>query len=464
VIRLSIACILVSVSLVFLPALTNGVTITNTHIAPTPTLQLRAKNVIVMISDGCGYNHVQATSMYQYGATGTQAYDEFPVRLAMTTYSSEGRGYEPSLAWRDFGYVLSGATDSAAAATTISSGTKTYDEAVGVDVDRQPLQHIMEYAEAQGKATGVITSVPLSHATPAGFVAHNISRWNYEGIAQEMLLVSAVDVIMGAGHPYYDGDGQPIASPTYRYVGGENTWNRVVAGTAGEDADGDGTFDAWTLIETKDQFRSMASGETPRRVCGIAQVGSTLQQARRGNGWAEPYAIPLNQSVPDLAEMTRAGLNVLDNDPDGLVLMVEGGAVDWASHANQTGRMIEEQIDFNRAVEAVVAWVETSSNWCDTLLIVTADHETGYLMGPGSNPQWKPLIGHGVGAMPDLEWHSRDHTNQLVPFYAKGGPATAFGQAATLSDAVRGFYIDNSNIAPIILQWLDTRTGESCVQ
>ncbi len=460
-IRVSLACILVITSLVFLPILTGlG---TAPPVTPVPTPQPRAKNVIVMICDGCGYNHVQATSLYQYGSPGTQVYDRFPVQLAMSTFSSEGQGYDPRLAWRSFDYVLGYATDSAAAATAISSGAKTYSGAIGVDVAKQPLQHAMGYAEALGKATGVVTTVPLSHATPAGFVAHNISRWNYEAIAGEMLLDSPIDVVMGAGHPFYDDDGQPTASPVYRYVGSEDIWAHLVAGTAGADADGDGISDSWVLIETRDQFKDLAFGETPQRVCGIAQVAKTLQQSRAGDRWAEPYAVPLNDRVPTLAEMTNAALNVLDNDPDGLFLMVEGGAVDWASHNNQAGRMIEEQIDFNRAVEGVVTWVEETSNWCDTLLIVTSDHETGYLTGPGSNPNWKPLVSQGAGTVPWLEWHSRSHTNQLVPLYIKGGPATTFEQLATRRDTIRGPYLDNSELSPTVVQWLNTRTGDGCV-
>ena len=108
------------------------------------------------------------------------------------------------------------------------------------------------------------------------------------------------------------------------------------------------------------------SGPTPSRVCGVAQVYQTLQQDRAGDPTADPYVVPLIQTVPTLEEMTKAALNILDDDPDGFVLMVEGGAVDWASHANQDGRMIEEEIDFNKAVEAVVDWVQANSNWGET--------------------------------------------------------------------------------------------------
>ena len=99
---------------------------------------------------------------------------------------------------------------------------------------------------------------------------------------------------------------------------------------------------------------------------------------------AEPFAAPLNRNVPTLATMSKAAINCLDNNPKGFYLMIEGGAVDWANHANQPDRMIEEQIDFVEAVEAVVAWIESHGGWDETLLILTADHECGLLWGPNS--------------------------------------------------------------------------------
>ena len=103
---------------------------------------------------------------------------------------------------------------------------------------------------------------------------------------------------------------------------------------------------------------------------------------RGGDRAAGPFVVPYTSSVPDLATMTRGALNVLDDDPDGLFLMVEGGAVDHAAHVGQSGRLIEEELAFDDAVDAVVAWVEARSSWSETLVIVTGDHETGYRWGP----------------------------------------------------------------------------------
>ncbi len=413
-----------------------------------------AKNVIIMISDGWGYNQIKATNYYEFGKEMTQSYEKFPVRYAMSTYSVGS--YDPAKAWSDFNYVRNAATDSAAAGTAMSTGFKTYDAAIGVDMNGNPLRHIMEQAEDLGKSTGVISTVQISHATPASFVAHNAHRNNYSAIANEMITMSSLDVLIGAGHPYYDNNGQVRSSYDYRYVGGESVWDGLVDGTLiVSDANGDGNPDPWTFIQSKGEFDSLISGETPDRLIGVAQVATTLQQSRSGDGNAAPFQVPFNANVPDLKTMTQVALNALDNNEQGFVLMIEGGAVDWAGHANQTGRLIEEQMDFNDAVLAVIRWVNTNSNWGETLLIVTGDHETGYLTGPGSNPAWTPVINMGEYNLPMAQWNSGDHTNSLIPFFAKGDAARLFRSYASSVDPIRGRYIDNTDIAKVVFSLLD---------
>jgi alkaline phosphatase len=135
--------------------------------------------------------------------------------------------------------------------------------------------------------------------------------------------------------------------------------------------------------------------------------------------------------------------------------MIEGGAVDWASHGNQSGRMIEEQIDFDNAVQAVVDWVEANSNWGETLLVVTGDHETGYLTGPGSDPIWTPLVNNGAGALPGMEWHSGNHTNSLIPLFAKGDAGREFRSGVIGYDPVHGRYIENTKLAKVLFWTMD---------
>jgi len=407
----------------------------------------RPKYVIVMISDGCGYNHVEASSLYQFGTPEGWAYQHFPVRVGMAHFASGG-GYDPALAWSDFNYVKKNPTDSAAAATAMACGVKTYSGAIGVGLDKQPLQNILERAEEIGMASGVVTSVPFCHATPAGFLTHDASRGNYCAIANSMLM-SKAEIVMGAGHPLYDDSGKLRPEAKYAYIA-QPQWDQLSAGTLASDANGDSTPEAWKLIQTKAEFAALAEGDTPTRVAGIAQVGSTLQSGRAGDTKADAFAVPFNDNVPDLSQMTLAAFNVLDNDPDGFCIMIEGGAIDWAAHSNLPGRMIEEEVDFSKAVEAVVRWVNRHSNWSETLLIVTGDHETGYLTGPGSDPEWKPLVGNGQGRMPGMEWHSGNHTNSLLPLYAKGVGADGFNRMIVQRDPMRGPYIDNTSIAKLI--------------
>ena len=150
--------------------------------------------------------------------------------------------------------------------------------------------------------------------------------------------------------------------------------------------------------------------------------------------------------------MTTGALNVLHKNANGFFLMVEGGAVDWASHANQLDRMIEEQMDFNASVQAVMAWVNANSNWHDTLLIVTADHETGDLWGTGSGlpATFNDVVNHGAGVLPGATFNSGDHTNSLVPLYAIGAGAELLAGYADQWDPVRGFYVDNTEIFQVM--------------
>jgi len=449
----------------------------------------KPKNVILFISDGCGFNLIDATSYYQYGKTGMQIYEQFPVKLAMSTFIA-GDSYNPDSAWTNFSYVKKRPTDSAGSITAISTGSKSYIGALCFDTLKQPLDNLSDKFERIGKSTGVVSTVPFSNATPGGIIAHNESRYNYQKIAKEMIMDSRADVIMGGGHPFYNPDGslvselaerfvgskeiwdmnnggKPISSETgkliplgeYRYAGGKDVWDALSNGTAGNDANGDGDIDYWTMIQDRESFQKYMTGETPKRLIGVfkSRQASQVERDTTGETWV-PFSKPFIETIPTLEEMTSAAINVLDENPKGFLLMVEGGAVDWAAHEHVLSRSIEEQIDFNNSVEAACEWVEKNSNWNETLIIVTSDHETGYLVGPGSNKKnaktiaekWKPLKNNGKGKMPDVEWFTEEHTNSLVPFYAKGSGSNLFIKKATGTDPVRGKFIDNTDIGTIL--------------
>ncbi len=408
------------------------------------TAAAEAKNIILMISDGMGYNTLAATDFY---VNSKAVFESFPVKYGVSTYEVEKtasgdpivKGYDAGQAWTNYNYVKQDATDSASAATAIATGVKTYNGYINVDITKDPLVNIAQIAAVAGKSTGVVTSVQFSHATPAGMVAHNVSRNNYSEIANEMIKHSNLDVIMGAGHPFYTDNGALRATPNYTYVGGEATWNALKAGD----------YYGWTLIDTKASFEALQTGDTPNKVIGVAQVATTLQQSRASSGKdLLPGTDPYNANVPTLEVMTRGALNVLDNDQDGFFLMIEGGAVDWANHANDITRMIEEQLDFNNSVQAVVDWVNAYSNWNETLLIVTADHECGFLWGPNSKDLglFTALVNNGEGNLPGYQYGSGDHTNSLVPLFAIGAGSELFHLYADEYDSMRGWYLDNTEI------------------
>ena len=136
----------------------------------------------------------------------------------------------------------------------------------------------------------------------------------------------------------------------------------------------------------------------PKRVIGTVQVAATLQLSRDlpdEENEAFKQAIltlpeentdsllaTVTQTLPSLDTLALGALNVLKQNPNGFLVMIEGGAVDWGAHDNFKGRMLAEQISFNRAVETVVRWIETNSSWDETMLVVTSDHETGYITAP----------------------------------------------------------------------------------
>jgi alkaline phosphatase len=407
------------------------------------------KNVILMISDGQGYNTVGATD---YWTATIPVYETFSMHYGVSTFSAgkigsppiPAIGYDPSQAWSNFNYVITpnSATDSASAATALATGIKVYDGQLNISTTGIQLKTITEIARDLSKSSGVVTTVMWSHATPAGMFAHNTSRNNYSLIANEMLGgTSPLSVIMGAGNPEFDDNGLPAANST-QYLGGDITWGQLTSRTHPQ---------GWSLIQTKQEFEDLANNSTPTvtKVVGTLQAFSTTQQSRtlavKGAEPTNPSGVAFNTNVPSLATMSKGALNVLNRNPKGFFVMIEGGAVDWANHANNLGRMIEEQMDFNSAVQTVVDWVNANSNWNDTLLVVTADHETGFLWGPVKGT-FNEVVNYGKGVLPGAAYNYSGHSNSLVPVYAIGAGSQLLAGYANRKDPVRGHYLDNTEI------------------
>ena len=403
---------------------------------------LAAKRVILMIGDGMGFKHVEAARNY----LGRQlVMEQLPVKYACTTYEYGG-SYNSAQASSNFSYLSGGATDSASAATSLSAGIKVDDGNIATshsDTDR--LVTMSEYVRMNDKSAGVVSTVPFSHATPAAFASHNNDRNNYPAIAREMITTLG------------DGTGSRGNTPTLQLIigGGHPSYASGYIGSAEYTALKDmSTGQGWKFIERKTGLdgatRLLSAASTNDKIFGLFGGSESNIPYRLADGSG---ADPEN---PTLADMASAALISLNHDPDGFFLMIEGGAIDKASHSNNINQMIGEMIGFDEAVDAVVDWIDaTDPTWSDTLLIVTADHETGYLTrGTGILPN-VALANPGAGVLPiagtHFAWNSGGHTNSIVPLYAKGAGSVLFSQYATSHDSGYNInYLDNTKVNEVM--------------
>ncbi len=460
-----------------------------------------ARNLILMIGDGMGANHLLAANLY----TGhTPAYQSWQHTWASTFPA--GGSYDPARAWSTFDYVKTGATDSAAAATALYTGQKTANGRVAASADGVRLDSLADKARALGRGVGAVSSVYLSDATPGAWYAHNLNRSNGYAIADEGLWGDPNTTGSPEVSPYYGGGLGPTYPPADVIIGaGHPAWkganyvnwtirNRLMAKAEATD----GLAFVERIAGSPDgDARLLAAAHDPAttRLVGLfgGRDGNLEYRLADGSG--------ANPENPTLAQMTRAALTVLSRHPGGFAFLVEGGAIDWAAHANNLDRVIGEVLDFNAAVQTVTDWVDdpaSPADWSNTLVIVTADHETGYLTaGPGILPDrplgpvnaqtlqmerpvpgtnlrasWYDADGDGrisQGEKVYWAWNSTSHTNSLVPVYVKGAGAELLATlevGATMEaremreakemkemkkteggqDPVRGGYVDNTAI------------------
>ena len=460
------------------------------------------KNIIVFIADGCGANTHRAFELWRgepaiyrspgwfHGSAATYA-----LRLGLRSSGPDPLWqdprivYDPAKAWDTtpaegsvagyptcfvgYRWLLATAPDSANTASAIFTGVTTYKGAINVDGEGNPTRTVAEAASADGMAVGIVTSVPFDHATPAAAGgAHVPNREMFHEIAHQMLTSGVCDVIAGAGNPEYDDNALKRTEASYSFISSED-WHDL---RAGELKDADGA--AWTLMEDAQQIASLASGDVPLPLIMVPKVGQTLQQQRPPRDKARtaaPGEHPCNPDMPRLKDLSLAALNGIDDDPDGFFLMVEGGAVDWAMHDNQLGRVIEEMADFHDTIEAVSHILDAGDrgyDWSNTLVIVTADHDH-LLWGPESDKiPFQPLTDNGPGKMPGYRWLFNSHSNQPVPFFARGCGADAFAALPTKPDMLidtsgptsrtfeRPPYFHQSEIGKTLLRFVAERAAQ----
>ncbi|MBK4729848.1 alkaline phosphatase [Oxynema sp. CENA135] len=307
-----------------------------------------AKHVILFIGDGMGFEQVKAASLYDRGTPRSLSFQQFPHHGQVTTHSANNP-----------------VTDSAAAATAIATGFKVNNDVISMAMpgDGAPLTTVLEYFQDRGKMTGIVTTTEISHATPAAFAAHEPNRSNAAEIVADYFEQSRPHVLFG---------------------GGSSGLSPTLARQAG-----------YLVVRDRAELQQLDT-ETVERVSG--QFGDSHL----------PYEFDGLGDLPHLQEMTATAIAILDNDPDGFFLIVEGGRIDHAGHANDLQRNVMETLEFDDAVRQAVTWADDHP---ETLILVSADHETGGL---------KVVRDRGAGEFPEVTWSTTDHTGANVPIYGWG--------------------------------------------
>ena len=296
------------------------------------------KNIIMVVGDGMGPAYVTAYRNFKDDpktpAVETTVFDRLLVGRA-STYPHHHDGF---------------VTDSAAAATALATGVKTYNGAIGVDIDKQPHLTVMEQAKQQGKATGIVVTSQINHATPASYLSHVESRRMYDDIADSYFddRINGqfkADVMLGGGWKYFIRKDRDIAKAFvdagYQYANSYEQLNQL---------EGD-------------------------QILGLfADVGL-------------PWTLDSKQPQR-LRVMTQKAVETLEKDKDGFLMLIEGSQVDWAGHANDIAAAMGEMDDLASTLEYLEGYVASHP---DTLVVVTADHSTGGLtVGANGKYEWHP--------------------------------------------------------------------------
>ncbi|MDX8045350.1 alkaline phosphatase [Gracilibacillus sp. S3-1-1] len=305
----------------------------------TSTEQAESKNLIVLIGDGMGPPQISLTRLYQqeYHDKDSLALDEILVGTN-TTFAGDSTYKGES------GVV----TDSAAAATAFGTGHKTYNGAISVTNEEvaKPVASIIEAASLQGKATGLISTARITHATPAAYAAHVRLRPMENAIASQYV-DAGVDVLLGGGERHF------VPSEEESRYGATKREDQV------------------NLIEpfSENGYEVVYNQEELGNAEGDKLLGLFDDSHI-------PYNLDRGDTTPSLAEQLEKAIEVLDKNDEGFVLMLEGGRIDHAGHANDIHSIIQETIEFDEAVEVALDYAKEDEQ---TSVMVTADHETGGL-------------------------------------------------------------------------------------
>lgn len=313
----------------------------------------QAKNIILMIGDGMGPAHIHITWLYTTRQLGKN--------LVMTEVMDNG-----CTAYMVNDTADSTVTESAAAAVQMATGVKVLAKSVGIGPDGKVLKTILEMAKEKGKVTGLVTTSGITDATPAGFVAHVGHRSEEEKIADQ-LVKSDVNILFGGRKEFF-----LPQSEKGRRKDGRNLLN-------------DARENGYLVVETAEEMKK-ADG---KKILGLFNQSNMLFEIDRKGS-----------TEPSLAEMTTKALEVLRKKEQGFFLMVEGGRIDHAAHHYDIGSVIFDTLAFDEAVKIAYDFQKANS---DTLLIITADHETGGLVVLPYTPTSKEYEGINLEAISKIK-------------------------------------------------------------
>jgi len=307
-----------------------------------------AKNIIVVVSDGMSIGTLNMTDIHVTRKTGVssnwlQLYRENMVSRGLMDMASDS----------------SIVTDSAAASSSWGSGERVRNGSLNVSSNGEELLPIWQKFQKAGKMAGCVTTVPITHATPAGFCVSSKSRNSQEEIA-EKYLEQRFDVMMGGGKVYFHAESRADKKDmldAYKEAGYE-------------------------VVLTRDDLNS---SKLDKPILGLFQKDALPYALDRGNNQE------LKEAVPTLAEMTQKAIQRMKNHPNGFVLQVEAGKVDWAAHANDIGGLIYDQVAHDEALKVAIDFAKEDGN---TLVIITTDHgnaNPGLIYGSEVNSNFDSL-------------------------------------------------------------------------
>lgn len=307
------------------------------------------KNVILFIADGTGPTIMHLLMQYAKLAPKSSFKDR---TSTLETLINEGK---LSLVYNDTAFSV--VTDSAAAATQFATGYKTKPEAVGVDKDLNPVPSVLLHAKQQGKATGVLTDTYVLDATPAGFFGHAKNRRDYTTLSKDLLEVKP-DIVMGGGFNHFVSKNN-LESGVLTNILAKVPYASEITPKNQDDKTFENLLKSGYAIVFDEKGLLKAKGN---KIFGLFAA----------EGY--PFNIDGLKSAPDLTDMTKKAVETLSKNKKGFFLMVEAGEVDWAAHTNDAATTLREMLEAEETLAYLKDWTDKNPN---TLLIVTADHDTG---------------------------------------------------------------------------------------